>query len=258
MCGEGGKRLRTSGFTLIELLVVIAVMGVLMGLLLPAVQAARESARRMQCVNNLKQIGLALAHYESALGVFPPAYVADPRAVGSAFGISYPDGGINTPPGFAWGTMLLPYMEQSPLYASFNTNLPCWAPHNSTSARTKLAVFICPDALGGSDGFAVHRYANGNAQNPNDGGPFSPEIRFAHSHYVTNAGVNQPWGRALVVGLRQHLGRRHPVLQCLAQAGVAIRPEQRRRHGWLPQRPRYSRPPPSDHPPAEPPVQAHR
>jgi prepilin-type N-terminal cleavage/methylation domain-containing protein/prepilin-type processing-associated H-X9-DG protein len=184
------------GFTLIELLVVIAIIGVLIGLLLPAVQAARESARRMQCVNNLKQMGLALANYESALQVFPPSFVGDPKAVGSAYGISFPDGNINTTPGFAWGTLILPYIEQAPLYASFNTNLPCWAPDNTTSARTKLSVFICPDALGGSDGFAVHRYTSGSSQNPDDGGPFSPEINFAHSHYVANAGQNGPWQRS--------------------------------------------------------------
>lgn len=190
------EKCRDGGFTLIELLVVMAVIGALVGLLLPAVQAARESARKMQCVNNLKQIGLALANYESAVGAFPPSYVADPKAVGSAYGINYPDGGINTPPGFAWGTLILPYLEQSPLYASANINLPCWAPDNATTARTKVSVFLCPDALGGSDGFLVHQYTNGNAQAPNDGGPFSPELRFSHSHYVTNAGINQPWGRS--------------------------------------------------------------
>src|SRR3954454_16525900 len=125
-------------FTLIELLVVISIIGVLVGMLLPAVQAARGSARRMQCVNNLKQIGLALANYESALQVFPPAFVGDPKAVGSAYGVSYPDGNISTVPGFAWGMLILPQLEQAPLYASFNTNLPCWAPDNTTSARTKL------------------------------------------------------------------------------------------------------------------------
>lgn len=183
-------------FTLIELLVVIAIIALLIALLLPAVQGAREAARRAQCVNNLKQLGLALQNYESALGVFPPAYVGDPKASGSAFGISYPDENFNTLPGFAWGTLILPYLEQAPLSASFNMNLPCWAPANSTSARTKLAVMICPSSAGPTDGFAVHRYTNGNHQEPNDGGPFTPTITFGHSHYVTNAGVNQPWGRS--------------------------------------------------------------
>src|SRR4051812_30749030 len=101
---------RTGGFTLIELLVVIAIIGVLVGLLLPSVQAARGAARRMQCVNNLKQIGLALGNYESALQVFPPSFVGDPKAVGSAYGVSYPDGNMNTLPGFAWGALILPQL----------------------------------------------------------------------------------------------------------------------------------------------------
>ncbi len=183
------------GFTLIELLVVIAIIAVLIALLLPAVQAARASARRMQCVNNLKQIGLGLANYESAIGSYPPAYVGNPKAVGSAYGVSYPDGNMNTLPGFAWGTLILPYVEQAPLAASFNTNLPCWAPDNTTSARTKLSVFLCPSSRGPSDGFNLHTFTNNDANAPNDAGEFSPPITFAHSHYVTNAGVNQPWGR---------------------------------------------------------------
>ena len=190
------QRRCAAGFTLIELLVVISIIAVLMSLLLPAVQGARQAARRTQCVNNLKQIGLALANYESAIGTFPSASIGDPKATGSAYGISYPDGNINTISGFAWGTLILPFMEQTSVYASCNLNIACWAPDNTTAARTQLTMFICPSATGGSDGFNLHRYGNGSHTEPDDAGEFSPTIRLPHSHYVTNAGINQPWGRS--------------------------------------------------------------
>ena len=183
------------GFTLIELLVVIAIIGMLIGLLLPAVQAAREAARRAQCLNNLKQMGLALANYEASLGSFPPAYLGQSRVTGSAFGVAYPDDNKNGPPGFAWGALILPHLEQAPIHSAFNFGLPCWAPANSTSARTKVGVFLCPSAVGGEDGFDLERYTSGTGQAPESPAPFAPPIRFGHAHYVTNAGIHQPWGR---------------------------------------------------------------
>lgn len=179
-------------FTLIELLVVTAIIGVLVGLLLPAVQKVREAANRLRCQNNLKQIGLALHNYESANGTFPPAYVrTSGRQTGTAYGIRYPDDNWNGLTGWGWGALLLPYLEQDNLYRSLRLDLPCWAPENAVLVKTKVPVFLCPSATGGSDGFAVE-FDSGDLKH---GKPFSPEIRFAHSHYVTNAGVHQPWGR---------------------------------------------------------------
>ena len=105
------SHLRRSGFTLVELLVVIAIIGVLVGLLLPAVQAAREAARRMQCSNNLKQIGLALHNYESAYKVLP-----------FGKGASY----LGAPVYARWSqhAMILPYLEQSALYNTIDFRFP--------------------------------------------------------------------------------------------------------------------------------------
>lgn len=180
-----------AGFTLVELLVVIAVIGMLVALLLPAVQSAREAARRNQCLNNLKQLGLGLATFENARGQFPPAYVGDSAARGSQFGVTYPDANMNGPSGFGWGTLILPFVEQQPLYDSFRLDLPCWAPANAPAAATRLPLFLCPTATGGSDGFAIET----DSGDGRHGVAMTPAIFFSHSHYVTNAGVHQPWGR---------------------------------------------------------------
>src|SRR5580704_1079644 len=120
------------GFTMIELLVVIAIISTLVALLLPAVQAARESARRIQCVNNLKQIGLALHNYADAHRCFPPAYIqGSGTQSGVSYGINYPDGGYNGLSGWGWGALILPYSEQGNLYKKLNLNLPCWATENA-------------------------------------------------------------------------------------------------------------------------------
>lgn len=125
-------RFKRSGFTLVELLVVIAIIGILVGLLLPAVQAAREAARRMQCSNNLKQIGLGLLNYESATRRLP---------AGCAIGVTVTMN--NTTPHVA----ILPYIEQNAVYTlfDFNTTISSSSPAPMIAAlKQSLPTYICP------------------------------------------------------------------------------------------------------------------
>jgi prepilin-type N-terminal cleavage/methylation domain-containing protein/prepilin-type processing-associated H-X9-DG protein len=136
-----------AGFTLIELLVVIAIIAVLIALLLPAVQAAREAARRAQCVNNLKQIGLAMMNYESSQGVLPlGANYQGPQDAGTGCGYGTPNGPRE------WGALayILQYMEQSNIYNATNFainrgNGPGTAGLiNSTAMLAKINSYVCP------------------------------------------------------------------------------------------------------------------
>ena len=129
------------GFTLVELLVVIAIIGILVSLLLPAVQAARETARRIECTNNLKQVGLALHNYESAHRTFPPGFIS--RTTGP-----WPGGG-NSPvpevgPGWSFFAMILPQLEQAGLHSQIDFRLPISSPANQAARSTKVKAFQCP------------------------------------------------------------------------------------------------------------------
>ena len=128
-------------FTLIELLVVIAIIAVLIGLLVPAVQKVREAASRTQCLNNLKQMGLALHGYHDAHGSFPAGFVS--RTTGT-----WP-GGSNDPvpevgPGWSLFALMLPYVEQDNLFRSINVNLPIADPVNANARRSFVKLYACP------------------------------------------------------------------------------------------------------------------
>ncbi|MBA4031478.1 MAG: prepilin-type cleavage/methylation domain-containing protein [Planctomyces sp.] len=132
------------GFTLIELLVVIAIIAILIALLLPAVQQAREAARRSQCVNNLKQLGLALHNYHDTHGALPSGWIG----VDPATRIPNAESGAS---GFAWGAMILPMLDQGPLYNRINFSASCLSTtgnNNLSLLRTPLAAFRCPSDSG--------------------------------------------------------------------------------------------------------------
>ena len=127
------------GFTLIELLVVIAIIAILIGLLLPAVQKVRSAAARIQCQNNLHQIGIACHAYHDSRGSLPPGYYAT---------AAYPDTG----PGWGWGAFLLPYLEQDNLYRQIDFNAPVLS---SSASQMVLKVFLCPADTVPTSAFAI-------------------------------------------------------------------------------------------------------
>jgi prepilin-type processing-associated H-X9-DG protein len=164
-------------------LVVITIIAVLIGLFLPAVQAGREAVRRAQCLNNLKQIGLAIHGYESSNGCLPPGYLSNP-------GVGFRDSNTGDwGPGWGWLTAVLPGVEQGNLYNSLNINQPCWDPTNSTSVRFAPQVFLCPSANNPGTTVGVTDTNQVIWQN----------AVFGRANYVHNVGMNDVWSAPATV-----------------------------------------------------------
>ncbi|WP_172991793.1 DUF1559 domain-containing protein [Lacipirellula parvula] len=164
---------RRTAFTLVELLVVIAIIGVLVALILPAVQAAREAARRTQCQNNLRQIGLALQLHHDAKGRFPAASHGFPlKPLGTdQYAVS-------------WAFELLPYMEQQAMYAAHNPAIRADDDANSTAMRTPVSAFYCP----------TRRSPVADRDFDNDDAPSTKRGVAAGSDYAANSGTSTQHG----------------------------------------------------------------
>ncbi|WP_437191549.1 DUF1559 family PulG-like putative transporter [Planctomicrobium sp. SH527] len=168
------------GFTLIELLVVIAIIGVLVALLLPAVQQAREAARRSQCRNNLKQLGLALHNYVDTTGRLPPGGT---RPNGSSI-----DNGSNNDWGTNWVTRILPYIDQGAIYNQYDFNVEGRKGVNAALCAMPLVALQCPSDSPGQSW--VHPINN-----------WAPK---AKGNYAANFGLGNPWSGTIwrTAGLR--------------------------------------------------------
>ena len=167
------------GFTLVELLVVVAIIGVLAGLLLPAVQASREAARRQDCLNRIRQIGVAMHNYESARGRFPSGSISQPDPTN-----------VNTPHSFyRWSALAqsLPYMEGAATYAQLDLSAPLYqadfqiSPANRDAVRTIIPGFLCPSdrQVRISESFGPTNYAVCGGTGLGGGTPFDADGIFA-------------------------------------------------------------------------------
>lgn len=181
---------RISAFTLVELLVVIAIIGALIALLAPAVQASREAARKTQCMNNLKQVGLALHNHISAHKCLPAGYQID----------SFFNNGDEKGPGWAWGARLLPFLEQSPLFDLINEKTYVSSFAAKPVVLKTVPGFVCPSDDGVEPIISIPAYITKTTI-----------CKMASSSYVGSAGTVRPTCKLCRDNFDGVFGRNHPV-----------------------------------------------
>ncbi|TWU46904.1 DUF1559 domain-containing protein [Rubripirellula reticaptiva] len=180
---------RQNAFTLVELLVVIAIISILVGLLLPAVQAVRESARRMSCSNNMKQIGLAAQNYHASFNRLPSGYVSFATNNGTAPPQARIDAVTwDAGPGWGWAAGLLPFVEATSVFERMRMDQPIWSSSNESAVTATVSTYLCPSATGGDEPFLIK--TESGAPLMIDGRP----VRVGRSHYVASHGQESCWG----------------------------------------------------------------
>ncbi len=177
---------RQSGFTLVELLVVIAIIGILVGLLLPAVQAAREAARRMQCSNNLKQLGLAAHNYHDAFKKFPPNHIWASAVA------------VNNEEGWGWPVLLMPFYEQGNLVNQLNVSrvslmgylsVPDPTGQRLALLQQDISTLRCPSDAGEDVAKAARHFGGGVGTRAGNHGNWRPGL----TNYISNRGTRNNW-----------------------------------------------------------------
>lgn len=178
------------GFTLVELLVVIAIIGILIGMLLPAVQQVREAARRVTCANNMKQLGLALHNYESSFEHFPAGFTSTKTNDGTVpSGVFIDPVTWNAAPGWGWATHILPFMEANNIRDRIDIRTAIWAVQHRDIIQTQIPAFLCPSSSGDNNPFQVVD----DSQSPYSPAGATPLI-LGRSHYVASHGQESAWG----------------------------------------------------------------
>jgi prepilin-type N-terminal cleavage/methylation domain-containing protein/prepilin-type processing-associated H-X9-DG protein len=199
---QKSRNRRNGGFTLVELLVVIAIIGILIALLLPAVQAAREAARRMQCTNHLKQWGLAMQLYENSYKVFPFGTISGSSLIGGgdspgrAVQANANVGGVGASRRQTFVVSLWPYIEQQSLYSQFNVNYHIFNPENIACATAQVPLYDCPSDRQGMWKANQYTHCRGNyvvnwgnasfrqAESDFKGAPFGMNRQSKHSDLI--------------------------------------------------------------------------